>query len=213
MVERITSVALEGYLNGLADRWHPEIVEMEAYAKENNFPIIGPAAGNFCFMLARLMGARQVFEMGSGFGYSTAWFARAVAENGGGVVHHVVWDAELSRRAKGHLAVLGFTQDIVYKVREATLALSEAEEGFDIIFMDIDKTGYPDALPVIERKIRPGGVMIVDNVFWSGRIFDQKDDSPETVAIREFNLMVAASPAWVTSFAPIRDGLLVAVRQ
>lgn len=70
---------------------------MEAYAREAHFPIIGPTAGQFCYLMARAIGARRIFEMGSGFGYSTAWFARAVKENGGGTVFHVVWDEALTR--------------------------------------------------------------------------------------------------------------------
>ena len=72
----------------------PELQAMEAAATKTSFPIIGPAAGYFCYLVTRLSGARSVFELGSGFGYSTAWFARGVKENGGGVVHHTVWDAE-----------------------------------------------------------------------------------------------------------------------
>ena len=72
---------------------------MEEHARRTSFPIVGPAAGHLCYLIARMIGARRVFEMGSGFGYSTAWFARAVRENGGGEVHHVVWDEGLSARA------------------------------------------------------------------------------------------------------------------
>ena len=82
---------------------------MEAEAARTRFPIIGPAAGHYCYLMTRLLGAKSVFELGSGFGYSTAWFARAVQENGGGVVHHVVNDADLSARARQHLTRLGLS--------------------------------------------------------------------------------------------------------
>ena len=71
--------------------------------RQTGFPIIGPAAGYACYQIARMIGAKAVFELGSGFGYSTAWFAKAVKENGGGVVQHVVWDAKLSETATRHL--------------------------------------------------------------------------------------------------------------
>src|SRR6476469_11027510 len=96
------------YLEGLVPARHPELAAMEAYAREHDFPIIGPVVGHLCYQLARMIGARRVFEMGSGFGYSTAFFARAVADNGGGVVHHVVWDETLSRKARAELGALGF---------------------------------------------------------------------------------------------------------
>src|SRR5262245_27845548 len=96
------------YLDSLVPPRPAEMQAMEAYAKEAGFPIIGPAAGYFCYQIARLIGARRVFELGSGYGYSTAWFAKAVQENGGGEVHHIVWDEALSQRARKHLSTLGF---------------------------------------------------------------------------------------------------------
>src|ERR1043166_4065381 len=94
------------YLDTLVPPRAPELAAMEAEAARTSFPIVGPAAGQFCYLIARLMGARSIFELGSGFGYSTAWFARAVRENGGGVVHHTVWDAGLSSEARSRLPAL-----------------------------------------------------------------------------------------------------------
>lgn len=183
---------------------------MERVARKTDFPIIGPAVGQLCYLLARMIGARCVFELGSGFGYSTAWFARAVKENGGGVVHHVVWDDELSRRARKHLAALELDDVVQYTVGEAVEALGRAGGEFDLIFNDIDKRGYPDALPVIESKLRSGGLLITDNLLWSGRIFDAKDRSPDTQGVRKLTRMVMKSPRWTASIVPIRDGVLVA---
>src|SRR5690625_4892154 len=101
---RLFSPELGSYLDQLVPDRDPELLSMEEIAREARFPIIGPAVGHLCYLLARLTGAREIFEMGSGFGYSTAWFARAVRENGGGVVHHVVWDAEL--RSEEHTSEL-----------------------------------------------------------------------------------------------------------
>src|SRR6476661_4922002 len=100
---------------------------MEAYAKQTNFPIIGPACGHLCYQIARMIGARRVFELGSGYGYSTAFFARAVAENGGGVVHHVVWDDKLSAMARTHLEALGLTATVQYHVGEAVGELTQTD--------------------------------------------------------------------------------------
>jgi caffeoyl-CoA O-methyltransferase len=183
---------------------------MEAEAERTNFPIIGPAAGYFCYLMTRLIGARSVFELGSGFGYSTAWFARAVRENGGGTVYHTVWDEKLSRRAQGHLAALGLSDLVTFRVGEAVGALREAEGQFDLIFNDIDKGGYAASLPAIKSRLRKDGVLIVDNLLWSGRIFDESDTSTSTAGIRELTRLVTSDPDWVASIVPIRDGLLVA---
>lgn len=201
---------LHQYLDGLVPPRPPELEAMEAWAREHRFPIVGPAAGQFCYLVARLIGARAVFELGSGYGYSTAWFARAVKENGGGVVHHVVWDEELSRRARRHLAALGVGDVVRYVVGEAVQALRETPGPFDLIFNDIEKQDYPASLPVIEAKLRPGGVLIADNLLFHGRIFDTADRSASVEGIRAFTRMVTAAPGWVATVVPIRDGLLVA---
>lgn len=201
------------YLDSLVPERPAEMQAMEDYARQTRFPIVGPASGQFLYMIARLTGARQVFEMGSGFGYSTAWFARAVTENGGGTVHHVVWNEDLSRRAREHLGRLGYNGSIRYTVGEAVDALRRAPGPFDLIFNDIDKDAYPESLAVIQEKLRPGGVLIVDNLLWHGRIFDPQDQALDTQGVREFTRRITTSPEWTTSLVPIRDGLLVAYKQ
>jgi len=201
------------YLDSLVPSRPPGLQAMEAYAREHDFPIIGPVVGHLCYQLARMIGARRVFEMGSGFGYSTAFFARAVAENGGGIVHHVVWDETLSMKARTELAALGFANVIQYHVGEAIAALEAQDGPFDLIFNDIDKHAYPASLPVIEAKLRPGGVLIVDNMLWSGRIFDDTDSSADTNGVRELTRRLTTSPRWTTSVIPIRDGVVMALRQ
>jgi predicted O-methyltransferase YrrM len=198
------------YLDGLVPARPPELAVMEEEARVSGFPIIGPAVGQLCHQLARLIGARDVFELGSGFGYSTAWFARAVRENGGGTVHHVVWDEDLSSRARRYLDALGYADIVRYHVDEAIAALRATPGSFDLIFNDIDKQGYPDSLAAIEEKLRPGGLLIVDNLLWSGRVFDDADQSAATAGIRELTRRITADPRWLVSILPLRDGVLVA---
>jgi predicted O-methyltransferase YrrM len=205
--------AVRDYLDDLVPERQAVLREMEALARATDFPIIGPACGHLCYLVARMIGARRVFELGSGFGYSTAWFARAVDENGGGEVHHCVWDEKLSRRAREFLEALGHGGTVRYHVSEAVEALRASTGGFDLVFLDIDKEGYPAALPVIVEKLRPGGALIADNLLWSGRIFDAADRSAATEAIRQTTRLVAGDPGWITSLVPIRDGLMVALRR
>ena len=210
---RLLPAELSAYLEALVPKRSPELEAMEVIASKINFPIIGPTSGHLCYLIARMIGARQIFELGSGFGYSTAFFARAVRENGGGVVNHVVWDKKLSEKAKHHLSALGFNDVVKYHVCEAVEALHNADGPFDLIFNDIDKEAYPDALPIIEAKLKPGGVLIVDNMLWSGRVFDPSDKSPETLAILELSRMLTTSPHWTSALVPIRDGLMVAFKE
>jgi predicted O-methyltransferase YrrM len=203
---------VQDYLINLVPPREPEMVVMERFAARTGFPIIGPAAGQLCYQVARLIGARSVFELGSGYGYSTAWFAKAVKENGGGRVHHTVWDRKLSDSARVHLARLGYASLVEYHVAEAVETLRQQPGDFDLIFSDIDKKDYPASLPTIKQKLRPGGVLIIDNMLWSGRIFDRGDRSADTQGVRRFTDGLCSDRDWVVTLLPIRDGLIVAYR-
>jgi caffeoyl-CoA O-methyltransferase len=210
MPKALIASEVSAYLESLVPARPPELARMERLARKTGFPIIGPAVGQLCYLLARSIGARSVFELGSGYGYSTAWFARAVKENGGGVVHHVVWDDDLSQRARKHLSALGLDDVVRYAVGEAVETLRATSGEFDVIFNDIDKRGYPGSLPVIESRLRPGGLLITDNLLWSGKVFSIKDRSADTQGVRKFTRLVMKSPRWTASIIPIRDGVLVA---
>jgi caffeoyl-CoA O-methyltransferase len=212
MAAPLFSDSLRDYLDQLVPPRHPELLAMEAYAREHDFPIIGPASGQCCYVLSRLAGARRIFELGSGYGYSTAWFARAVVENGGGEVHHVVWDQDLSDRARRHLAALGLDGVVRYHVSEAVETLRGTPGQWDVIFMDIDKRGYPGAVPLITERLRRGGILIVDNMLWSGRVFDPANHDEDTEAIRKATERLTRSDEWISTLVPIRDGLLVSYR-
>ena len=201
---------VRAYVDSLVPPRAPELAAMEQHARDADFPLIGPAAGQFCYLVTRMIGATRVFELGSGFGYSTAWFARGVTENGGGVVHHVVWDDDLSQRARGHLAALGHADCVEYHVAEAVETLRGMDTQFDIIFNDIDKHAYPDSLDVVKQKLRPGGVLIIDNMVWSGRILDAADTTANTEGVREFTRRITSDSDWTVSLVPIRDGLIIA---
>lgn len=213
MSEKLNYAVVQDFLIDLVPERKAEMQEMERFAEEHDFPIIGPAAGYTCYQIARMIGARFVFEMGSGYGYSTAWFAKAVKENGGGVVHHTVWDENLSKRATGHLSRLGFDGLIEYHVAEAVETLQKMPGPFDLIFNDIDKQAYPDSLPTIKEKLKPGGVLIVDNILWSGRVFDETDDSASTEGVRELTRRITGDSDWIVSLLPVRDGLIVAYKK
>jgi caffeoyl-CoA O-methyltransferase len=202
---------INDYLNTLVPERPSEMKEMEAYAEKTDFPIIGPVCGYLCYQVARMIGARSVFELGSGYGYSTAWFARAVIENGGGKVHHVVWDEQLSQQARQYLDKLGYSGFMEFHVAEAIETLSATPGPFDLIFNDIDKECYPESLLMIRERLRPGGVLIVDNLLWGGHVFEKDGDS-STQGVRELTRRLTTDPNWISSVIPIRDGMLIAYR-
>lgn len=209
----ISYAKVQDYLTSLVPPREPELQKMEEIAEKNNFPIIGPACGYYCYQLARMINAKSVFELGSGYGYSTAWFAKAVKENGGGIVHHTVWDEDLSQRARRHLSALGSADVVEFHVAEAVQTLRQTDGPFDIIFNDIDKEGYPDSLPVIKEKLQHGGILIIDNMLWHGQTLDPNDHEKSTDAIRRFTRDVTTDLDWVVSLIPARDGIIVAYKK
>src|SRR5438132_12949459 len=108
--------AVNDYLAQLSRHGNPVLDRLEEEAREERFPIIGPAAGRFCHLAARMIGARRIFELGSGFGYSTLWFARAAREAGGGEVFHTVWDEGLSARARANIQEAGYSDLVRFHV-------------------------------------------------------------------------------------------------
>ena len=96
MTASLYTPELSLYLDSLVPPRPEEMQKMEAYAREHQFPIIGPASGYLCYQIARMINAKKIFELGSGYGYSTAWFAKAVEENGGGEVN--IFDAIIMLR-------------------------------------------------------------------------------------------------------------------
>jgi caffeoyl-CoA O-methyltransferase len=210
---------IQDYLTGLVPERPDEMQIMERYAQEHQFPIIGPVVGYYCYQVARMTGARSVFEMGSGYGYSTAWFAKAVKETceeqpgTAGVVHHVVWDQTLSDKARIHLRNLDLDKSVQFHVAEAVQALRSTNQQFDLIFCDIDKDDYPAALDVINEKTHSGSVLVIDNMLWHGHIFNPGDHTANTAGVREFTRKIKESPDWIVSLAPLRDGVIVAYKK
>jgi predicted O-methyltransferase YrrM len=108
------------------------------------------------------------------------------------------------------LCALGYGIIVQYKVSEATQALRDTPGPFDLIFMDIDKHGYPRALQVIAEKLRTGGVLIVDNMLRRGNVLDPSDNSKDTAGIRELTRLLTTDGGWTTTIVPVRDGVLIA---
>jgi predicted O-methyltransferase YrrM len=208
----VTYEQIGDYHAKLSDHGDPILLRMEAEAREEQFPIIGPAAGKLCYLMARAIGAKRIFEMGSGYGYSTLWFAKAVRENGGGEVHHTVWSDDLHQRARANVEEAGYSDVVQFHLGEAVQALQQAEGPFDIVFNDIDKDGYPASLPVMKEKLRVGGLILIDNMLWHGRIFDAEDRDESTEGVLEFTRRLQADPDFVFQLVPVRDGVIVALR-
>ena len=207
----IVAPEIDAYLRELYDDGDPVRHEMEELARQRDFPIVGPVVGRHLEVLARAIGARRVFELGSGYGYSALFFARAVGE--GGEVRCTELSAENVERARGFLTRAGVWDRVRYYQEEATAALRRVGGTWDIVYNDIDKDGYPETVDLAYEHLRPGGLFITDNVLWSGRVLSGRDDGrPATRGVVEFTRRLFGHPGFLTSINPTRDGVAVALR-
>ena len=211
MMHGITAQPIEEYLYSLLPARDEVLSEMEAAAAKRDIPIVGPAVARVLHQLALIVGAKNIFEMGSAIGYSTIWWARAIGETGR--VIYTDGDRKNADEARGYFERAGVAGRISVKVGDALELLSEQKQEFDIIFCDVDKEDYPRAFRVALPRVRKGGLFIADNALWSGKVTQKDPSEASTKGIVEFNQLIYSSAEFFTTILPIRDGLAVAVKR
>ncbi|QOJ08354.1 MAG: O-methyltransferase [Nitrosomonas sp. H1_AOB3] len=215
IVLMIVDPIIEHYMHTLARQSdHPVLDEMEAFALEKSFPIVGRLVGISLEIYAKMIGARRVFEFGSGYGYSAYWFGRAVGPGG----QVVCTDSNPLNReqAEQYLAAAGLWERVRFCTGYAQDIFGQTDGNFDICYNDADKGGYPDIWLMARERIRSGGLYIADNVLWHGRVAveDSADAKPDwTKAIREHNRLISTDPEFDAFINPTRDGVIVARRK
>ena len=181
------------------------LMELEEEALREHIPIVGPVVGELLYILARVTQARRILELGTATGYSTIFLSRAFASPRGRLVT-IDNDPDMAARAKINFHRAGLDQQIDMVVGDSQEKLSEMDESFDLVFLDIDKERYAAVLPYCERLLKKGGLLIADNVGF-------KNADP-------FNRLISKSSKWrsVNLFAylplhsPEKDGLCLALR-
>jgi predicted O-methyltransferase YrrM len=206
----IVNPDLDNYMRDILPDRDPVLLEMEQYACDHRFPIVGPLVGTFLCQMAAAIKARSIFEMGSGFGYSSYWFSKGLPD--GGRIVCTDGDEENLAMARAFHDRGGFSNEFEYHVGDAREIIQRHDGPFDIVFNDIDKEQYPDAFRLAIPRLRKGGLFITDNVLWSGRILDSIP-SKSTRGILEFNRLLFDAPDMIASIIPIRDGLALAVKR
>jgi caffeoyl-CoA O-methyltransferase len=206
MPGKILNSHVEKYLESLLPKRDPILTEMERYAKKHDVPIIGPACGRLLHLLAQVSGAKRIFEMGSAIGYSTIWLARAAGP--GAEIYYTDGSADNAKLAGQHFIRAGVSDRIQILVGDALLLLDEIGGPFDLIFIDVNKDQYPKAMQKAVPRLRSGGLLITDNVLWSGRVTAKSKDV-RTSSIQQFNRLVYSSDELFPVIVPLRDGVAV----
>lgn len=196
-------------------REHPELARLraETAALAEAEMQVAPEQGALLQLLVRLTGARRVLEVGTFTGYSSLAMALALPADGRLVACDV--SAEWTAVAQRHWRSAGVAERIELRLAPAleTLAalLAAGEAGrFDLAFLDADKAAYPRYLEPLLALLRPGGLLLVDNVLWSGRVADPAVRDPDTEGIRALNAQLHADARVDLALVPIADGLTLA---
>jgi predicted O-methyltransferase YrrM len=205
----ITHPLIAEYLVGLRSPRDKVLREMERIATRRGFPIIGPDVGTLLYILTKISGAKRVLELGSGYGYSAYWFARALPPDGEVICTDT--DSKNRDQAVSFFERAGLAHKLHYEVGDALAILDKLAGPFDIIFNDVDKEDYPRVVEQVAPKLRDGGLFITDNTLWSGLVANQRQDAT-TRAVVEFNRLVARHPLLVSLNLPLRDGLTVCLK-
>jgi caffeoyl-CoA O-methyltransferase len=174
---------------------------------------IAPEQGAFMTLLAKLVDARFAVEVGTFTGYSSICIARGLAPGGRLLCCDV--SEEWTSVARDHWVQAKVDDRIELVIGPAadTLRALPADPPIDFAFIDADKTGYRTYYDEIVQRLRPGGLVLVDNVLWSGNVVDDEDQSDDTVALRAVNDHIAADDRVEVVMLPIADGLTIARRR
>jgi caffeoyl-CoA O-methyltransferase len=196
---------LENYFRGLAPR-RPELLRrLEAEAGEERIPIVGPVVGELLFILARVMGAGKILELGTATGYSAIYLAQAVAPDSGKVIT-LEMNPAMAGRARANITAAGLSGRVEVKIGDSRTLMAALDDAFDLIFMDIDKEGYLPALPDCHRLLRRGGLLVVDNTGFEGAA-DFNQALLTDKRWRSVNLL-----SFLPEHSPEKDGLALAVK-
>jgi predicted O-methyltransferase YrrM len=185
------------------------VLEMEKFAKKEDFPIVGPLVGRFLSQLVRASRVRRVFELGSGFGYSAYWMAGALPE--GGVVVCTESSEENAERGMDYLRRGGLDNKVEFRIGDSLEIMGSAEGPFEFVFNDVDKHQYPEIFRLVVPRLRPGALFVSDNLLWHGKVFTKESDR-DTEAIRNFTRLMFNEPSLVSTIIPLRDGLGVCLK-
>ena len=212
----ITPQPVADYLAMLRREPHDRLALIDREGRAEGLPLVYPETGGLLHTLARGCGARRILEIGTCIGYSTLWMATALPA--GGALITMEYDPARAARAREHFAAAGYADRISVIVGEATRFLHKVAGPFDLIFQDSDKKLYEPMLERLVELLRPGGMLVADNILWNGEVIpgyvaQKKYSEEDTAAIVSFSKRVAHEPRLYTSFLPVGDGVSVSVKR
>ena len=205
-MEFLINPKLEEYLKNLSVEGDPIVLEMEKYAKEKDFPIIGREGGRLLYLLTRLKNPRLIVEIGSGFGYSAYWFAKGLKD---GKVVLIDYQEKNINLAKEIFSKAGLLDKAEFRVGNA-IEIGQEYKNIDILFLDLEKAKYMEAIKTLEKNLSPDGIVIADNVLFQGKVLFEPQHRKAKI-LDQFNKYMFEN--YFSIILLIRDGILVAVKK
>ena len=198
---------LEEYV---ANHSEQEPILLQELARETHLKVLQPRMlsgayqGRLLAMLSKLIAPKQVLEIGTFTGYSALCLSEGLHVNGH--INTIDINEELSDMQQKYFKAAGVADQITQHLGNASELIPKIEGDFDLVFIDADKEQYPLYFDLIIDRVTSGGLIIADNVLWSGKVLEEADDEA-TKALKIFNKKVADDPRVETLLLPVRDGL------
>jgi predicted O-methyltransferase YrrM len=201
---------VHGYLASLRPALSPVMLRVQEEAEREGQPAVNPDAGNLLRVLTAASGGRRVLEVGTNLGYGALWMAAGLAP--GGRIDTIELDPEMVRRARRNFAEAGFGERITVHEGAALSVLPRLPSGaYDLAFLDCVKSEYPAYLEHARRLVRPGGLVVADNLLWHGNAWRADVRDPDTEGIRAYTTAIRSDARLLSSVVPVGDGLGVSV--
>ena len=197
---------------------HAELRALREYTQQmpRGRKQITPEQGHLLALLVRLIGARRILEIGTFTGYSAMAMALALPDGGRLVACDI--SEEWTGVARAHWQRAGIANKIDLRIAPALETLAQLEQDgtrdqFELVFIDADKTGYNTYYESALRLVRPGGLIVLDNMLRGGRVADPSDGDADTIALRIMNTKIAADERVDRVLLPIASGMTLARRR
>jgi predicted O-methyltransferase YrrM len=168
----------------------------------------GPFQGRLLSLISKLVQPKRILEIGTYTGYSALCLAEGLTKEGKLITLDV--NEELHKRVQGYFNASDYSEHIDYRIGDALDLIPALNETWDLVFIDADKKNYLNYYDLVVDRVRSGGLILADNVLWSGKVIDEKAQDKETVLLRQYNERINRDERVENILLPIRDGIMVA---
>lgn len=205
---------IQAYSDSHTDR-EPEL--LTKISRETHLNVLMPRMlsghfqGRVLSMISNLIRPERILEIGTYTGYSALCLAEGLSESG--TIFTIDKNGELKERVQGYFQESGKADKIEFMIGNALDIIPALHEKWDLVFIDADKSNYLNYYEMVVDQVRSGGIILADNVLWSGKVVDDKAIDKDTKALRKFNNHVHNDPRVANVLLPVRDGLMILRKQ